>query len=273
MKDVPEDTQTSFTAATYNVLATAYIKPEWYEGVAPGLLRPEWRVPALVRHIESLGADLICLQEVEGETFALLDARLKQLGFAGHYEKKRNKKPDGCAIFFRESAFALRAVQRLDYQDRERGPASHSGFIALMLCVEHQGQLLGIAGTHLRWDTPRTPRNEQMGLRQFEELLEACARFTPPCQGWLICGDFNCTPNAEIITVARASGFHAAHENRPGVRSCVANGRARLIDYILHTGSLRATPIDPPAVEDESLLPANDQPSDHLALVAEFEWA
>src|SRR5260370_25048149 len=117
-----------------------------------------------------------------------------------------------------------------------------------MLCVEHDGQLLGIANTHLRWDKPGTRRDAQIGLRQFEELLEACARFTPSCKGWLICGDFNCTPNAEIITSANQAHYQFAHVNCPNVRSCVANAKARLIDYILHSSALRARPIDPPSI-------------------------
>src|SRR5262249_39778582 len=134
------------------------------------------------------------------------------------------------------------------------------------------GRLLGIANTHLRWDKPGTRHEEQIGLRQFEQLLEACARFTPSCAGWLICGDFNCTPNADIIARAAEAGYQFAHANRPGVRTCVANRRARLIDSLLHTASLRANPIDPPPVDDDTLLPSDDQPSDHLALTARFEW-
>src|SRR5262245_20302521 len=104
-------------AATYNVLATAYIKPEWYRGVPPNLLSPAWRVPALVRHVESLGADLVCLQEVENEVFAALNQRLKLLGYEGHYEKKGRGRPDGCATFFRTSVFTQLQLLRLDYQD------------------------------------------------------------------------------------------------------------------------------------------------------------
>src|SRR5262245_10241733 len=102
-----------FRAITYNLLATAYIKPAWYAGVAAELLWPERRVPAVVQHIESLNADLLCLQEVEAKVFTTLNQRLKPLGYHGRYERKGKGKPDGCAAFFRESVFALRAVQRL----------------------------------------------------------------------------------------------------------------------------------------------------------------
>lgn len=54
-----------FTVATYNVLASAYIKPEWYAGVPAHLLDPAWRVPAVARSVAALDADLVCLQEVD----------------------------------------------------------------------------------------------------------------------------------------------------------------------------------------------------------------
>src|ERR1043166_3560967 len=103
-----------FRAVTYNVLATAYINPAWYASVPPDLLRPERRVPAVVRHVEAPDADVICLQEVEKDTFAALARRMGPLSYGGHYEKKGRRKPDGCAVFFREGVFALREIQRLD---------------------------------------------------------------------------------------------------------------------------------------------------------------
>jgi mRNA deadenylase 3'-5' endonuclease subunit Ccr4 len=263
----------SFTAVTYNVLADAYINPQWYAGVPPELLRPERRRPALVRHVESLDADLLCLQEVEVETFEALDRRLRSLGYEGHYEMKGGHRPDGCAVFFRRGVFTLRGTQRLEYHDGERGPDGHSGHIALLLGLEHEGRLLGVADTHLRWDRPGTPRTGQVGLRQILELLEACGSFTPACQGWLICGDFNATPDSEIVAALRQAGFEFAHADRRHVRSCVANGRARLIDYLFHTAGLRSEPFDPPPIEDRTKLPSDEQPSDHLALSAEIGWA
>jgi mRNA deadenylase 3'-5' endonuclease subunit Ccr4 len=262
-----------FRAVTYNVLATAYIRPEWYAGVPPELLGSEQRVPSLVRHVEGLAADLLCLQEVEAKTFAALEGRLNPLGYGGRHERKGRHKPDGCAVFFRKDVFAVRGVQRLDYRDGDSGPASDSGHIALLLCLEHEGRLLGVADTHLRWDRPGTPRTGQVGYRQIMELLEACERFTPACRAWLVCGDFNRTPDSEVVAALRRAGYRYAHQDRPQARSCVANARATLIDYLFHTRELRSRPLDPPAVGDNTPLPSEEQPSDHLALAAEFEWA
>jgi len=70
----------SFRVATYNVLATAYLGKGDYSAVPAELLDPAWRVPALVRHVAGLKADVLCLQEVEAEVFEALTAELEPLG-------------------------------------------------------------------------------------------------------------------------------------------------------------------------------------------------
>src|SRR3989442_176760 len=122
----------AFLAATYNVLATAYIRADRYEGVPEELLRPGWRVPALVRHV---------------------------------------------------------------------------------------------------------------GYRQVVELLEACERFPLTCRGWLVCGDFNATEDSDVVAAMREAGFEHAHAGQSAARSCVADGRARLIDYLFHSAGLRSNPL------------------------------
>jgi mRNA deadenylase 3'-5' endonuclease subunit Ccr4 len=263
----------TFTAATYNVLATAYLGRGDYSAVPPGLLDPGRRTTALVRHIAGLGVDVLCLQEVEADVFDALRAGLEPLGYAGRCEFKGRGKPDGCATFFRTGVFALRQAVRLEYRDDEKGPGRHSGFVALLLALGHSGRLLGVANTHLRWDRPGTPGHGQVGHRQAVELIEACRRFDPPCDGWVVCGDFNRGPGSEVVATFRGAGFAFAHAGRPHVRSAVANRRASLIDYLFHTGGLVARPIDPRPVEDRTVLPSADEPSDHLALTAEFDWA
>jgi len=89
----------------------------------------------------------------------------------------------------------------------------------------------------------------------------------------MVCGDFNRTPDSEVVTVMREAGYDDAHAGRPDARSAVANGKAKLIDYIFCSRELRARPIDPPVIGDDTCLPSQEQPSDHLALVAEIDRA
>jgi mRNA deadenylase 3'-5' endonuclease subunit Ccr4 len=55
----------SFSVASYNVLASAYIQPALYRRTSSVVLNSTWRIPALLQHITRLQADIICLQEVE----------------------------------------------------------------------------------------------------------------------------------------------------------------------------------------------------------------
>jgi endonuclease/exonuclease/phosphatase family metal-dependent hydrolase len=120
---------------------------------------------------------------------------------------------------------------------------------------------------------PNTPRDERVGFRQVAELIAVCRDFDLPCQDWVVCGDFNSPPDSKAVGAMRDAVYSFAHADRTCRRSAVANGRAKLIDYVFHTTGLRARAIDPPVVTDDTKLPSPDQPSDHLALVAEFDWA
>lgn len=261
-----------FTAVTYNVLATAYLGRGDYSGVDHDLLDPDYRTPALVRHLLALEADVLCLQEVEADVFDALRAALEPFAYSGHIEFKGRSKPDGCATFFRTTVFDPSSSTRLEYHDDELGPGQHSGFLALLTTLTHQRRRLGVANTHLRWDKSGTPKAKQIGHRQAVELIEACRTSSPACDAWIVCGDFNRGPTSEVAATFRAAGFEFAHATRPQARSAVTNRRASLIDHLFYSPALKANPIDPPSVSDRLLLPSRDQPSDHLPIASEFDW-
>src|SRR3954468_12100329 len=97
-----------FRASNNNVLATAYLDKGDYSAVPAELLDPARRVPALVRHVARLQADLLCLQEVEAGVFEPVEATLGARGYTGRLELKGRAKPDGCATFYRSKVFTLR---------------------------------------------------------------------------------------------------------------------------------------------------------------------
>src|SRR5438309_1647218 len=100
-----------FTLATWNILATAYIRREFYPRTPPEILNPVWRVPELVRHAAALDVDILCLQEVETTVFTALQSALQQKGYRGTHALKGANRPDGCATFFRR--FILTQGQRI----------------------------------------------------------------------------------------------------------------------------------------------------------------
>ncbi|MGA9828697.1 MAG: hypothetical protein WBQ57_10260, partial [Rhodanobacteraceae bacterium] len=54
-----------FSIASYNVLADAYVRPDWFPRTSPALLEPGARTAAIAERVAGLGVDIVCLQEVE----------------------------------------------------------------------------------------------------------------------------------------------------------------------------------------------------------------
>lgn len=261
-----------FIVASYNVLADSYINPAWYPGTDAQFLDPAHRHPALVDRIAQLAADVVCLQEVESDVFWLIEQRLTADGYEGKYASKGGGKPDGCATFLKVATVPLRAVHTLYYADGS-GTQAASGHIALITVVEHEGRQVGIANTHLKWDPPGTPPAKQVGLRQVRELLDAREGLAPGCSSWIICGDLNVTAESAVVQLLQAAGFCDAYAGHPQAFTCNANRNARRIDFLFHSGDLVAEPADLPIIDNETPLPSGEQPSDHLAISANFRWA
>src|SRR5436190_1085683 len=161
----------AFTLATWNILATAYIRREFYPRTPPEILNPVWRVPELARHAAALDMDILCLQEVEPTVFTTMQSALPD--FTGTLAMKGANRPDGCATFFRHARFTLKHEERILYLDRKH--------IAQLLLFEHESRSLAVLNTHLKWDPPDTQRDRQWGYRQILQAIETL-RHAPPAQ-------------------------------------------------------------------------------------------
>jgi mRNA deadenylase 3'-5' endonuclease subunit Ccr4 len=240
-----------FSVATWNILATSYIRREFYPKTPPELLDPARRLPAVARRAAELGVYILCMQEVEQSVYAALEESLA--GYEGAYVPRGHGRPDGCATFFRGGCFTLSG----------EGP---------ILKLDHSRRRLAVLNTHLKWDPPGTPRERQAGHRQIMQALDALAQ-AGPADGRILCGDLNATPESDVIEALLAAGMDYAHRECPDIATCNSNHQAKLIDYLFFSGSLRAKPVRPEPIDDETMLPSPAQPSDHLPLIAEFDWA
>jgi endonuclease/exonuclease/phosphatase family metal-dependent hydrolase len=253
------------------LLADAYIHPEWYPGTPASVLARAWRLPAVVQRVADLDADVICLQEVEPGLFQALEARLRALGCAGQYAQKGGSRPDGCATFVNDTALGLRDWRPLPYADG-RGPKPPSGHVALIVVLETEDRVLGIANTHLKWDPPGTPVEEHWSYRQIRQLLDEQQTFDPPCHAWVVCGDFNATPGSDVVGTLQQAGWVDAYHPLDHLCTCNANRQAKRIDNLLHTRNLESRPVVLSAIDDQTPLPSAQEPSDHLAIAAQFDW-
>jgi len=251
-----------FTAATYNVLATAHLGRGDYSRVPPAVLDPVARTAAVARHVAALAADLIFLQEVEDDVFDAVQAALP--GHRGTLEK-RDGRGEGCATFWRDGWRAV-SERRVDYYDKDRR-------LALVHLFEPPGgtHILGAANTHLTWDAPGTPAGSQKGHRQAEALVSFLGGTKPPPDGWIVAGDFNRSPGGEVLALFAGVGFANAHASCPPAATFASHGKGRQIDFLLHTARLIAEPDPPPELPE--VMPCVGEPSDHLPLAAAFQWA
>lgn len=256
------DKPLAITVASYNVLADAYVRPEYYPNCRPDVFPARQRYPRLAERIAGLDADVVCLQEVDWAMFRILYERLASEGYRGYWAQKGCEKPDGCAVFAR-SALVVGEPEVLRYNDGhgKRGSSGHVAQIAEIACGDRH---VAVVNTHLKWFAPDAATNDQLGLIQARELLAHLSVALPV----IVCGDFNAETGSHVLAAFRAAGFEDAHD----VTSATANpsGRAKKIDYLMHTGALTARPKKTPHVGNTTPLPSATEPSDHVPLVATF---
>jgi len=261
----------SFTAATYNILADAYIKRDWYQYTHDDVLQPARRRAALCAHLVELDVDLLCLQEVEADAFNDFQRCLEPLGYRGVFAQKGRAKPDGCATFYRTDVFNLEQAVRVEYADAEQ-IAERSGHIAQILTLNHRDQRLGLVNTHLKWDRRGVPAEQRYSYRQIVQLSGERKRHVPDCQAWIVCGDFNATPDDQIISHLQQTGMTYSHADKAAAYTANMSGTPKVIDYLFHSRELEASPFALPKVTPTTPLPSPEQPSDHLAVAARFSW-
>lgn len=233
---------------TWNVLADSYVRPEYYPRTDPKYLRWGARTSAIVDAIERETADVFCLQEVEPRL--ITHARKRLDGWTIRFASKVNK-PDGVALFARPG-ITIDEVTPLAFSDG-------SGHVALLATVEG----VRIATTHLRWDRPGTPFEERFAVRQVREL--GTALHAPA----ILCGDLNFEPTDLVYEALVGAGYMDpfAATNPPTANP---NAKAKRIDYVLHTRELRAQVVEPMAIVDDTALPSDAMPSDHVPLIVEL---
>jgi mRNA deadenylase 3'-5' endonuclease subunit Ccr4 len=259
-----------FRVATYNVLAAAYASRHLYSRTAAHLLDAEYRRHLLPSYLLHLDADILCLQEVEAETFAILERELPMMGYVGAFARKEKGKPDGCATFAHKDRATWIRDSHLAYDDGTANGAA-SGHIAQIVTVRVDERLLAVANTHLKWDPPERARESQIGLRQISELIAARSRLAADVEGWIVAGDFNVTPDSAVVTTLQSAGFEFSHVDGPAP-TCVANGAARVVDYIFADSALSATALPIRPINNDSVLPAAGEASDHVPVSADFRW-
>jgi endonuclease/exonuclease/phosphatase family metal-dependent hydrolase len=240
---------------SWNVLADAYVKGEYYPRSAPALFDRAARRKRVVERLSLYAsADVLCLQEVDSALFAAAEEALGEL--SGRHFKKRGR-GEGCAIFVSKARAASD-----DLEWREIVYGDMSGHVALGVSFAS----LTVVTTHLKWEPATIAPSEHRGVAQLTELLDAWSSGAR-----VVCGDFNADPSSEVLAVARSRGLVDAYASLPAAFTANSNETTKRIDFILHTPDLRSTPSPLPPITIETPLPSDDEPSDHLPIEARLE--
>ncbi|AFE05194.1 hypothetical protein COCOR_03385 [Corallococcus coralloides DSM 2259] len=249
--------------ASYNILADAYVKPEWFPHTPADLLQPRRRHAPLVQRIVGLDADIVCLQEVEPDSFTALQEGLAPHGYTGVMAQKGQGRLDGCAVFHR---WERSPGHRTHYFKDRLEDGRISGHLALVVDFDVGGARLRVACTHLRWDRPDRPVEQHQGMQQATELIDELVRKDPEAL-WIVCGDFNARPGEPLVQAFEAAGLRDAYagQHQP---TCNANGIPKTIDFLFHSAALRARPDPLSALDERTPLPSEQEPSDHLPICA-----
>lgn len=151
------------SVASWNVLATSYVRPDLYGECDPAAIEPTARRSRVVELAAGLDADVVCLQEVEQDQFDALVKRFSDTHECG-FGRKGGDKPDGCAIFVRQSRRFARSGGLQRYADG-------SGHMFSWMFAELGGRPVGIATTRWAWmDALAQRKQTYQRLRKEREL-------------------------------------------------------------------------------------------------------
>jgi CCR4-NOT transcription complex subunit 6 len=117
------DMKATLRVMCYNILADSYTGPAT-------VYCPRWAVhwdyrkQRLLNELNQCNADVICLQEVENESFTTyFEPEMERLGYLGVFRPKSRartkedvRRVDGCAIFFKSELFDLLDLQLIEFQ-------------------------------------------------------------------------------------------------------------------------------------------------------------
>jgi mRNA deadenylase 3'-5' endonuclease subunit Ccr4 len=256
-----------FSAATYNILADAYIRPDRYRGCLPESLAPGPRRRLLLDRIAALDVDLLMLQEVEPAAHQAIAQRLGD-EYVGVYAQRRGR-PDGSSLFARRACMSLDRHEVLHYQAHANGDDQ----IALLGQLRIGARRLLVASTHLQWCPDNTPAQQHVGRAQMLELLDH-VQVTDADATWILAGDLNATSRSEVLAAALERGLEMSAKAQRPWDTCNANARPRKLDYLLiRAGQLEPHPGTLMRLHRDTPLPSLSEPSDHLPLRIDYRFS
>jgi hypothetical protein len=231
-------------AATFNVLADAYLGYGDYSHVDPTLLKEGARTRGIIHSIDSLDADIIGLQEAEAP---LVSALAESGNWQTFWSPKELGKADGCLTLVKPG-IEVNSFETHAYRDG-------SGHIMQIL---HIGRA-AFANTHIKWAPADSL--DHGGVGQITELLDKI----DSDKNAVIFADTNDKPGGPIRRLVENAGFVDMFGDMP---TAIVNGEAVALDILAVRGMVSRRIAKHYEVFN---IPNVDLPSDHIPLVSELE--
>jgi endonuclease/exonuclease/phosphatase family metal-dependent hydrolase len=254
----------AITVVSYNILAIAYTKPNYFPYASQEVLSWEFRYKNLVRELTELNADVLCLQEVD--MYEQLRDALHPLGYSSVFLQRTGRRKDGCATFYKSFKLTLVKETLLCFNDFCTEELRQDNVALFLQLQKKDGESLFIGNTHLYYKDERVKRQQASDIvREAKKLSDTNV---------LICGDYNTSENSFVYNYMHEQGLQSLyHQNE--IKS-VANsicpytsfgGRPLDLDYIFASPDVVPKTIQVMRLPDKRLaLPNHYHSSDHVPI-------
>ncbi|CAG9461727.1 unnamed protein product [Pedinophyceae sp. YPF-701] len=198
----------------------AYAHRYLYRCVPDEYLEWSHRWGCILRELDTVRPDVVCMQEVEVPVLAQIQADMAARGYEGRYSKRADPREDGCGTFWRRDALKLIDQRAISFQALDLRENT-----ALVLAFETRDSWGGASG-HLRDPERRVlvgnthvlfnPRSGCTKVAQVRVLMNAVAAMRERLGGCpaCVCGDFNAAPGSPIYQFSRDGELRCAAYDR-----------------------------------------------------------
>ena len=229
----------------------------------------QWR---LLQAILDADCDIVALEEMD-QFHGFFLPMLTKFGYEGLFVAKVHSPgvklgwySDGCAIFYRSSAFVFESAERNQYEAGNQ--------VCLVARLRHRatGKNVQVVATHLK--AQQNEECEVMRQQQVDELLQMILQGPDPT---IVAGDFNAEPSSESAKKMQESFASAYDLKDPNFittwKTRGTDTKKRVIDYLFHSTSLKCSDVlsIPYQEMEEQQLPSLRYPSDHILIAAKFQ--
>ncbi|XP_069811061.1 protein angel homolog 2 isoform X2 [Dendropsophus ebraccatus] len=194
-----------FTVMSYNILSQDLLEDNssLYSHCRRPYLFWNYRLPNILRELQEMNADILCLQEVQEDHYhGQLKPSLEALGYICVYKSRTGSKPDGCATCFKSNKFTLKRVKPVEYF-RPNIALLDRDNVGLVLTLQPKTEgrdvpKICVANTHLLYN----PKRGDIKLTQLAILLAEITEIAQIREGHfcpiILCGDFNSVPGSPL---------------------------------------------------------------------------